>query len=157
MKKAASLFIAVLLTIGIQAQEMGHSHEGGEGHGVPAHHTAPPGKAAKLPAILTEKEMVGPEFSHPAVKASYKAARAVPDVLHQLPCYCFCDRNFGHKSLRTCFESNHGARCGTCMQEALLAHKMTKQGKTPSQIRAAVNRGDYKTIDLQSYTPAMVK
>ena len=33
----------------------------------------------------------------------------------------------------------HGANCATCMKEALYAEQQTKLGKTPKQIRAAIN------------------
>src|SRR5690348_17686746 len=36
-------------------------------------------------------------------------ALPIPVVLHQQPCYCYCDR-MGHNSLHSCFEGTHGAR-----------------------------------------------
>jgi hypothetical protein len=76
-------------------------------------------------------------------------AAKIPGVLYQQPCFCHCDRHFGHDSLRACFTDEHGAHCGTCMAEAIYAYQMTKKGATPKQIRAGIMHGDYQSIDLQ--------
>ncbi len=34
------------------------------------------------------------------------------------------------------------------MAEAIFAYRMTKQGKTPKEIRAAIMHGDYNNMDL---------
>jgi hypothetical protein len=118
---------------------------------VPAYNAAPPKKGEKLPAIMSGAELTGTSFTQPVQVNSYKAAAKIPAVLHQLPCYCYCDRGHGHNSLHSCFESTHGAHCGVCMAEALFAEEQTKLGKTPKQIRAAIIRGDYKKVDLNKY------
>lgn len=44
------------------------------------------------------------------VRAAYAAARAYPQVLDQVYCYCYCDDPpFNHKSLLSCFVETHGA------------------------------------------------
>lgn len=117
---------------------------------VPAYHPAPPKKAAKQPAILSGKQLQGPMFKYAFQKKSYLLAAKVADVLYQLPCYCRCDRSVGHTSLRTCFESEHGAHCATCMQEAVYAYQMTQQKKSPAEIRAGIIAGEWQQIDLRS-------
>ena len=77
----------------------------------------------------------------------------VGNILYQEPCYCYCDRAHGHTSLRSCFESGHGANCSTCMGEALYSYQMTKKGWSPQQIRDGIIRGDFKTMDLQHPAP----
>ena len=119
---------------------------------VPAFNSAPPKKGMAQPPILSGDQLTGPNFQHPAQVASYKAAVRHADVLHQLPCYCHCDRGFGHNSLRSCFVSTHGAHCSTCMQEALFAEQMVKQGKTAKQIREAIMAGEHQKIDLRTIT-----
>lgn len=140
-------------TAGTSAQQnhAGHAHNRTD---VPAYNTAPPPKNAKLAPILSGRQLTGPNFAHPAQVKSYKEAAKYAHVLHQLPCYCHCDRNAGHASLRTCFESEHGAVCGTCMQEALYAAEETRKGKTVKQIREAVIRGEHSKIDLRKITSA---
>ncbi len=117
---------------------------------VPAHHTTPPKKGENLPPILPKEALWGPSFSHPVQVKAYEVAAMIPGVLYQQPCYCHCDRSAGHTSLRTCFESTHAAHCSACMKEAFYAYKMTKQGKTPAQIRRGIVRGDWQGVDLEA-------
>ncbi|MGH7754352.1 MAG: PCYCGC motif-containing (lipo)protein, partial [Gemmatimonadales bacterium] len=44
----------------------------------------------------------------PGAGQAYAAARAVPQVLDGLYCHCQCKEHSGHRSLLTCFESEHG-------------------------------------------------
>jgi hypothetical protein len=122
-------------------------------NGIPAYHPARPAATEKLPPILTEKQLADQGLILPAQKEAYKAAARASSVLYQMPCYCYCDRNHGHKSLRSCFEGTHGANCGTCMQEALYSYRQSKRGWTVKQIRDGIERGDYKMIDLQNVAP----
>jgi hypothetical protein len=121
---------------------------------VPAYNAAPPAKGQKVPAILTDADLDKQGFKHPAQKASYKAAAKVSDVVYQLPCYCYCDRSFGHNSLHSCFESDHGARCAMCMKEAIFAEKATREGKTAKQIRDLINQGAQDSVDLEHAKPS---
>lgn len=148
MKRILTIVFISVVAITTSAQ---FSRQSGD---VPAYNAAPPPKTTKLAPILSGAQLSGSSFGHPAQAKSYKEAAKYADVLHQLPCYCHCDRNHGHASLRTCFESEHGANCSTCMQEALFAVAQTRKGMTPKQIRAAIIRGEYQTIDLQSITAA---
>lgn len=125
----------------------------GQGNSLPAYHAFPPAKGTVLPPLMTQEQLAAAGLTAPAQKESYKAAARVPRILYQQPCYCYCDRNHGHTSLRSCFESTHGANCGTCMAEALYAYKMSKHGWTAKMIRDGVIRGDFKTVDLQNPAP----
>ncbi len=120
---------------------------------VPAFHATRPAAGAKLPPILTEKQLADQGMIMPAQKEAYKAAAKASSVVYQMPCYCFCDRNHGHTSLRSCFEGTHGANCGTCMQEALYSYRQSKRGWTAKMIRDGIIRGDFKMIDLQNVAP----
>jgi uncharacterized protein with PCYCGC motif len=120
---------------------------------IPAFHPARPTAGQKLPPILTEKQLAEQGLILPAQKESYKAAARASAIVYQMPCYCYCDRNHGHTSLRSCFEGTHGANCGTCMQEALYAYRQSKKGWSAKQIRDGIERGDFKMIDLQNVAP----
>ncbi len=120
---------------------------------VPAFHPKPPAARAKLPPILTEKQLADQGLISPAQKESYKAAARASAVVYQQPCYCYCDRNHGHSSLRSCFEGTHGANCGTCMQESLYTYRMSKKGWSAKMIRDGIIRGEFKTMDLQNVAP----
>lgn len=134
--------VAVFATVASYAQWSNPAND------IPAYHAAAPGKATKVPPILSGKQLTGEHFRFPWQVESYKEAAQVSHVLYQLPCNCRCDRALGHGSLRSCFETTHGTGCGTCAKEAIYAYRMTKQGKTPQQIREGVNRHDYESIDL---------
>jgi hypothetical protein len=102
-------------------------------------------KAAEpLPAVLPAERFK----DRPVVMRAYQIAHLIPKVLVQEPCYCGCDKHFGHHSLLDCYASDHTAGCAVCVQEAFLAYELHKQGKTPLQIRAAIMRGEWRGIDI---------
>jgi len=78
--------------------------------------------------------------AHPRVAEVYRQAAAVPGVLDGIYCYCACSQHSGHYSLLDCFASDHGARCDICLSEAALAHRMTRDGASLDEIRAAVDK-----------------
>ena len=96
---------------------------------MPAHYTEAPNRASLGPTLE-------PERFTGLVRDAYRAVRETPQMIAQMPCYCHCDRGMGHKSLYSCFEDDHASHCAVCVNEALLAHKLEKEGKlTPAQIR----------------------
>lgn len=111
------------------------SHDGHD-HGpppepgrVPAFETNP----KNLPATLDPAAFVG------KTRQAYMAVREIPETIAQLPCYCHCDRGFGHKSLHSCFVDGHASSCAVCVEEALLAYRLEKQENlTPEQIRQRI-------------------
>jgi hypothetical protein len=116
---------------------------------VPAYHKAPPKKGEKLPLILPREQLWGPAFQHDYQVHGYELASKIPNVIYQLPCYCYCDR-IGHGSLRTCYETTHAAHCTACLKELYLAYQMKKQGKTVAQIRQAIVKGQWESVDLEN-------
>jgi hypothetical protein len=109
--------------------------------GIPSYHAyalKPP-----FPATLDPKQ-----FPDALDRNVYALAAKIRPVLYQQPCYCYCDRHAGHKSLLDCFTSTHGAECDVCQKEAVLSYQLTQKGKTPAQIRAAIIRGDWRAVSL---------
>lgn len=99
---------------------------------VPAHFEVPPSKSLLGPTL-------NPETFNGPVRDAYRAVREIPVTIAQLPCYCHCDQGFGHKSLYSCFESDHASHCAVCVQEALLALKLEREQKlSPEQIRDTI-------------------
>jgi hypothetical protein len=119
------------------------------GDDIPAYHPMAPLKMSALPPILAGGQLTGENFRFPWQIHVYQQAVKIGNVLYQLPCNCRCDRSLGHTSLRSCFENAHGTECSTCAKEAFYAYAQTKLGKTPAQIREAVNRREYESIDLE--------
>jgi hypothetical protein len=118
---------------------------------VPAYHAEVP--KGPLPATLS------PElFNDVLVKNAYALAARVRRVLYQQPCYCHCDRSQGHGSLLDCFAGKHAAECGTCIREGLYSYEQTRKGKTASQIRDGIEKGEWQQVDLTKYqTPISTK
>jgi hypothetical protein len=142
MKRFLGCVAVVLLTLAASAQFFDPSKD------IPAYNAAPP--THPLPPILAGAQLTGPYFSHAYQVAAYKMAAKVPGVLYQQPCYCHCDRSMGHNSLHSCFEGLHGAECSTCMKEGIYAYRETQRGRTPAQIRAGIERGEWESIDLDA-------
>ena len=72
--------------------------------------------------------------------AAYAVAREIPEVLDHIHCYCDCKKKHNHKSLLTCYVTEHGAECDICMDEALRAYELYKQGKDTLTIRKMIDR-----------------
>jgi hypothetical protein len=97
---------------------------------IPAHYESPP---SSLPPTLAPEKFPG------KTRQAYQAAKDIPQTLAQLPCYCYCDRGMGHKSLHSCFEDDHAAHCDVCTNEALLAYRLQKeQHLSARQIRERI-------------------
>lgn len=142
MKRFFALAAIACATVAASAQW------GNPAEDIPAYNAAPP--HAPLPPVLSGQQLSGPYFTHSYQVTAYRMAQKIPAVLHQLPCYCRCDRAMGHNSLHSCFEGTHGAACSTCMKEGVYAYQQTKLGRTPAQIRTSIEKGEWMNVDLES-------
>jgi hypothetical protein len=70
---------------------------------------------------------------------AYEAAHEFPAVFDGLYCYCECKENLGHRSLLTCYQSEHAASCDVCLTEGTMAFQMHQRGATLDQIRQAID------------------
>jgi len=114
-----------------QAQKAGdhQGHDHGEPGRVPAFEADP----KHLPPTLAPEAFTG------KTRLAYQAVREIPQTIAQLPCYCHCDRGFGHKSLHSCYVDDHAAGCAVCVEEVLTAYRLQKQeGLSPEQIRERI-------------------
>jgi hypothetical protein len=117
------------------ARQEAPGHEG-HAHGAPGEVPAFQTSLADLKSLAPT---LAPERFSGKQRLGYLAAKEIPQTLAQLPCYCHCDKGFGHKSLHTCFVDDHAAHCAVCIDEALLALQLQKQEKlTPAQIRERI-------------------
>ena len=110
-----------------------HSHspeeKSSDKDAIPAHFEVAPSRASLGPTLP-------PEQFFGKAKEAYTVVREIPQTIAQLPCYCHCDRGFGHKSLYSCFEDDHASHCAVCVDEALLAYQLQKKEKlTAAEIR----------------------
>jgi len=155
------LLVGVLaggLSLGLQAQQPAHAGSqmtmpmnmamaAPAAAKIPPYHKALP--KGPLPATLNPRQ-----FADPRVQAAYAMAAQVRGVLYQQPCYCGCDTEVGHKSLLDCYVGDHASICETCMMEGVFAYRETKAGKTPTQIRAEIEQGKWKSVNLNDLLAA---
>jgi len=89
--------------------------------------------------ILPAKLFADPRFDKEVVPA-YEAALKYPATLDRLHCFCECQESMAHrhKTLLTCFTSNHAAGCGICLREALMAAELKEKGLPDDQIENTV-------------------
>lgn len=84
-----------------------------------------------------------------SVQQAYQFAAANPDLMKQIPCYCGCGA-VGHTSNYSCYVSgadeqgaltfdNHALGCSICVDITQDAMRMTRDGKSPGDIRAAID------------------
>jgi uncharacterized protein with PCYCGC motif len=113
--------------------------------GEPAREPVPQPPAESTPSIVAapdrgpNKVLDAAAFTDARVRDAYVAAKKYAHVLESIYCYCRCKENIGHRALVECFESDHASHCDVCMNEAMIAARMTEQGKTPKEIQKAID------------------
>ena len=81
---------------------------------------------------------------------AYQFAVANPDVMQHIPCYCGCGA-MGHTSNYACYVESadaagkvkfdsHALGCSICVDITQDAMRLTKQGKSPQDIKAYVDK-----------------
>jgi hypothetical protein len=145
-KRGLTLALLLVLTFALSAPWATSQQEGV----APAYNSGPPAKGTKLPPILGKDQLWGQNAQFSYQTHAYELAAKIPAILHQQPCYCYCDRGMGHNSLHSCFENTHGAQCSICLKEAYYAYSKHKQGKTAAQIRKGITSGEWKQINLET-------
>lgn len=148
-----AISVAAMVTTGV-AQQSAHAHPASQ-KSAPStvdapvvHEAGVPSFHARLPKGALAQTLPPTMFSDPRVQAAYAMAAKVRPVLYQQPCYCHCDQEVGHHSLLDCFAGDHASICQTCMMEGVFAYRESKAGKTPVQIRTEIERGQWKSVNL---------
>jgi uncharacterized protein with PCYCGC motif len=75
-------------------------------------------------------------------RAAYQAAKEIPEVLVELPCFCGCmdSKELGHKNNLYCFADPHGNICDLCQTIALEAKEMHRKGLSTETIRNNIKK-----------------
>lgn len=100
-------------------------------------------------------------ISAPIVRESYQLALANPEVLSNIPCYCGCVAI--HQNVKECFVrevradgtiiwDEMGIGCKICQDIVQDTRKLTRQGKTLAEIRAAIDQS-YSRFGPPTNTP----
>lgn len=78
------------------------------------------------------------------VREAYQFAIVNPDALKNVPCYCGCG-GIGHTSNYSCYYNEakktfdeHALGCSLCVDITQDVMKLTRDGKSPPEIRAAI-------------------
>ena len=137
------LFLVVLLS-GFAGSACSHGRadkpnpDPHQSHGQPS----PSATARRIPSHFTEPPNVKslPPTLNPAdfkdkVRHAYQVAKDHPQLLAQLPCFCYCDSFIGHKSLYSCYVDDHSSGCSVCIDSALMAKQLSKEGLNAKEIR----------------------
>jgi hypothetical protein len=127
-----SFILAALLLIGCDAAQ-----SSSEVAQTPA--AQAPSTQAGVDAAGVNKVLDPLQFTDSRVRAAYDAARRYAHVLEEIYCYCRCKENIGHRALVECFETDHASDCDVCMNEAMIAARMTQEGRTPKEIQKAID------------------
>jgi hypothetical protein len=91
------------------------------------------------------RDEVAIETLPPEVAVHYRFARAQPELLAALACYCGCGPTVAHRNLHDCFVNrsggwaDHASGCRVCQDEARIAAEMLAQGEKLPAIRARID------------------
>jgi hypothetical protein len=90
----------------------------------------------KLIATLDPAQFTG------KARAAYQAAKEIPEILVELPCFCGCmeSKELGHKNNLYCFADPHGNICDLCQNIALEAKEMHRKGLPIETIRNNIRK-----------------
>lgn len=149
MKKVVILVVIVLgaaIALATISSTKRNSSTATRDHSSGNHETPMQPQAARVPAHFKDaqsarplKATLAPEQFTGKTRRAYEVAREIPETLAQIPCYCYCDQGFGHKSLQSCYVDNHSSQCATCVDEALMAYQLQKEQKlSVPQIREKI-------------------
>jgi hypothetical protein len=118
----------------------------------PAEQTAAvPPAASSVPQDIdnTRINTLPPDiFQDAKAREAYQTAREIPEVLSELPCFCGCMTTHGHKNNLFCFMDEHGSACEICMDIALDAGTMHRNGASIDEIEGNIRAkyAQYSTV-----------
>ncbi len=105
----------------------------------------------------SRKDVLNPSQFFGLASFGYAAAKACPQVMEKLFCYCGCDLTDSHNSLLDCFTSLHGVDCHICQEEAILANKMNKDGDSITVIQQTIDEKFASQYPFEEDTPTYKK
>ena len=139
-KIIAAITLIVCLIMALSACDRAENHNAAQQQQPQA---SPAAVRSLVPAHFTEpqpldrlKPTLSPDQFTGKVRKAYQVAKVIPQTLTQLPCFCYCDNTFGHKSLHSCYEDEHAVGCEICKDSALIAGDLKRQGIGDAEIRS---------------------
>jgi hypothetical protein len=98
-----------------------------------------------------------PSLASGMAAVGYASAKAAPEVMAKLFCYCGCDMTDSHTALIDCFTGQHGMDCHICQEEAVLALRMHRDGASIAEIQKRVDAEFSKQYPFTEKTAALKK
>lgn len=89
---------------------------------------------------ITGANVLRGEIVPSRARETYTIAARIPEVLDALYCHCECHEREETRSLLACFEDDMATTCGICQGQARMAGEMHAQGKSLTEIRAALDQ-----------------
>lgn len=105
----------------------------------------------------TGKPVMDPSLAAGMAAVGYASAKAAPEVMAKLFCYCGCDMTDSHSALIDCFTGQHGMDCHICQEEAVLALRMHRDGASIPEIQKRVDAEFAKQYPFTEKTDALKK
>jgi len=156
-----SMFFAMSLLTANQASFAADSAEAkGKGHkhkGASCCNHMKTADASSAMAAPTRKAVLEPSSFPGMASFGYASAKACPEVVEKLFCYCGCDMTDKHTSLLDCFTSMHGLDCHICQEEAVLALKLHRDGMSVADIQKTIDEKYTHDYPFQEDTEAYKK
>lgn len=138
--RSTALALCALVTLGAAASAA-TSRQKAPAKKVPAAaaKNACTGCAERAP-ILDPKRFADISKYEPEVAPAYEVARKYPRTIDRLHCFCECQESMTHRhrTLLTCFTTDHAAGCGICIREAILAGELKDKGLSDAEIENTV-------------------
>ncbi len=139
----ATLMLAAVVALLVMAGYLVAANKSGKTEYAPVEYsqTAPKAVAASEGELIETRPVIPATEFKGMVSSVYGWAAEIPGAFDALYCYCKCKENpmFKHKTLLTCYTDGHAAQCGICLNEGKMAHELTKEGKSPKEIRKIVD------------------
>jgi hypothetical protein len=98
-----------------------------------------------------------PSVASGMAAVGYASAKAAPEVMAKLFCYCGCDQTDSHSALIDCFTGMHGMDCHICQEEAVLALRMYRDGATIPEIQKKIDATYSNQYPFETKTDALKK
>lgn len=119
-------------------------------------------QAAKKPETAGAVAYSGPPVLEPSqffgeAAMGYASAKACPEVVSKVFCYCGCDISDGHGSLVDCYTGLHGTDCHICQEEAVLALRMKRNGSSIAEIQKKIDQEYAGKYPFSEESPALKK
>lgn len=137
--RSAAIALSALVTLGAAASAASPRQKAAKKPPAAAPKNACASCVERAP-ILDSKLFSDTSRYEPEVAPAYEIARKYPQTLDRLHCFCECQESMTHrhKSLLTCFTTDHAAGCGICIREAQLAAELKEKGLSDDEIENTV-------------------